>query len=285
MLYRFVIVASEYNSVIMDRLIEGAKRALKDQAHVSVIRVPGSFEIPLVAKTAALSKKYDGIVALGCVVRGETPHFEYISSSVSQRSATASRSKREFRSVSVSSPSIRYSRQWNDPANRATRVPKQRDSPGDDRCPARDLIGNELRKWDLDEKPENTRYRCCFSGTSPTTRSNRLRRIFAESNEESPTVVDFARQLVNGTIDHVEKIDDLIGRHAENWRLDRMAVVDRNILRLATYEFLYDAETAKTIVINEAIEIARRFSAQESPQFINGILDSIRKEVESMGAQ
>ena len=77
----------------------------------------------------------------------------------------------------------------------------------------------------------------------------------------------------------------LIGRHAENWRLDRMAVVDRNILRLATYEFLYDAETPKTVVINEAIEIARRFSAQESPQFINGILDSIRKEVESMGAQ
>jgi N utilization substance protein B len=64
-----------------------------------------------------------------------------------------------------------------------------------------------------------------------------------------------------------------------------MAVVDRNILRLATFEFLFDAETSKTIVINEAIEIARRFSAQESPQFINGILDSIRKEVESMGAQ
>jgi len=57
--------------------------------------------------------------------------------------------------------------------------------------------------------------------------------------------------------------------------------VDRNILRLATYEFLYDAETPKTIVINEAIEVARRFSAQESPQFINGILDSIRKEVET----
>ena len=82
-MYRFVIVASEYNSVIMDRLIEGAKRALKDQALVNVIRVPGSFEIPLVAKKAALSKNYDAIVALGCVVRGETPHFEYISSSVS----------------------------------------------------------------------------------------------------------------------------------------------------------------------------------------------------------
>ena len=82
-MYRFAIVASEYNSVIMDRLIEGASRALKGQKQVHVIRVPGSFEIPLAAKRAASSKKYDAIVALGCVVRGETPHFEYISSSVS----------------------------------------------------------------------------------------------------------------------------------------------------------------------------------------------------------
>src|SRR5262249_15573707 len=82
-LYRFAIVASEYNSVIMDRLIEGARRALKNQKEVRLIRVPGSFEIPLAAKRAAASKNYDAIVALGCVVRGETPHFEYISSSVS----------------------------------------------------------------------------------------------------------------------------------------------------------------------------------------------------------
>ena len=82
-MYRFAIVASEYNSVIMDRLIQGAERALKDQKQISVIRVPGSFEIPLAAKRAAVSKRYDAIIALGCVVRGETSHFEYISSSVS----------------------------------------------------------------------------------------------------------------------------------------------------------------------------------------------------------
>jgi len=82
-MYRFAIVASEYNSVILDRLIAGAKRALKDQKQVTLIRVPGSFELPLAAQQAALSKKYDGIVALGCVLRGETAHFEYISSAVS----------------------------------------------------------------------------------------------------------------------------------------------------------------------------------------------------------
>ena len=67
----------------MDRLITGAMRALKDQQEVKLMRVPGSFEIPLASKRAALSKKYDAIVALGCVLRGETSHFEYISSAVS----------------------------------------------------------------------------------------------------------------------------------------------------------------------------------------------------------
>jgi 6,7-dimethyl-8-ribityllumazine synthase len=81
--YRFAIVASEYNSVVMDRLIEGAKRALKDQEEVVLIRVPGSFELPVAAKRAAESDKYDAVVALGCVMRGDTPHFEYISSAVS----------------------------------------------------------------------------------------------------------------------------------------------------------------------------------------------------------
>src|SRR5258705_12737096 len=79
---RVAIVASEYNSVIVDRLIAGAKRALKDHEN-TVIRVPGAFEIPLAAKRAALSRKYDAVVALGCVLRGETPHFEFISSAVS----------------------------------------------------------------------------------------------------------------------------------------------------------------------------------------------------------
>jgi transcription antitermination protein NusB len=103
---------------------------------------------------------------------------------------------------------------------------------------------------------------------------------FFENHDEPPAILDFARLLVSRTVEHVEQIDDLIRRHAEHWRLDRMAVVDRNLLRLATQEFLYDKDTPASVVINEAIEIARRFSSQESPQFINGILDSIRKEIQ-----
>ena len=101
---------------------------------------------------------------------------------------------------------------------------------------------------------------------------------------EPAEVVDFANALATGTIDQVEKIDALLERHADNWRLDRMAVVDRNLLRLAIYEFFTERESGEmpaAVIINEAIEIAKRFSADGSPQFINGILDSIRKELEA----
>jgi N utilization substance protein B len=92
---------------------------------------------------------------------------------------------------------------------------------------------------------------------------------------------EFANGLAMGAISHLEEIDDLIKRRAEHWRISRMAVVDRNILRLAIYEFLYEDETPKTVIINEALEIARRFSTFEATQFINGILDAIKRDLES----
>ena len=91
---------------------------------------------------------------------------------------------------------------------------------------------------------------------------------------------DFSDNLARGAISHLDDIDKLIMRRAENWRIQRMAVVDRNILRLAIYEFLYEPDTPKTVVINEALEIARRFSTFEATQFINGILDAIKRDLE-----
>lgn len=80
---KVAIVASRFNPEITDRLVAGAREALSGMASVSVFYVPGAFEIPLAAKRAALSKRFDAIVAIGCVIRGETAHFEYISHVVS----------------------------------------------------------------------------------------------------------------------------------------------------------------------------------------------------------
>jgi N utilization substance protein B len=90
---------------------------------------------------------------------------------------------------------------------------------------------------------------------------------------------DFANNLVHGTLKNLATIDDKIRTRAEHWRIERMAVVDRNVLRLAVYEFLFE-DTPHTVVINEALEIARRFSTFEATQFINGILDAIKLDLE-----
>src|SRR5205085_6835953 len=92
----------------------------------------------------------------------------------------------------------------------------------------------------------------------------------------------FANELVLGTLDNITTIDDKIRTRAEHWRIERMAIVDRNVLRLAVYEFLY-RDTPHTVAINEALETARRFSSYEATQFINGILDGIKHDLTGAG--
>lgn len=90
---------------------------------------------------------------------------------------------------------------------------------------------------------------------------------------------DFANKLVCGTIEKISEIDDIIRIRAEHWRIERMAIVDRNVLRLAVFE-MYFHDTPDTVALNEALEIARKFSTYEATQFINGLLDSIKQDHE-----
>jgi N utilization substance protein B len=100
---------------------------------------------------------------------------------------------------------------------------------------------------------------------------------FWENVDEPPDVRSFAEQIVLGTWNNLTGIDNLIAQCAENWVLDRMAAVDRNILRAAAYELVYKEDIPPAVAINEAIEIAKKFSMKESASFINGILDKIAR--------
>jgi N utilization substance protein B len=91
---------------------------------------------------------------------------------------------------------------------------------------------------------------------------------------------EFAGQLVRETMAHLSEIDDVIQSASKNWRLDRMSRVDRNILRLATYELRYAGNVPVKVIINEAVELAKRFGASESPAFVNGVLDRIAQQRE-----
>jgi transcription antitermination protein NusB len=90
----------------------------------------------------------------------------------------------------------------------------------------------------------------------------------------------FANDLVKDTLTRMQDLDRLLAAHAHNWRVERMAVIDRLVLRLAACELLTHPETPRKVVINEAIELARTFSGEESVPFVNGVLDSVRKDLE-----
>jgi len=89
----------------------------------------------------------------------------------------------------------------------------------------------------------------------------------------------FADPLIHGVIEHRDAIDEKIKGHAKNWELHRIATVDRNIMRLAIYEMLYREDIPPIVSINEAVDIAKKFSTQDSGKFVNGILDKIRSEL------
>ena len=105
-------------------------------------------------------------------------------------------------------------------------------------------------------------------------------RSIGEIRNPSEEAQDFGRSLAEGTIRRVEEIDALISAQSDSWRLSRMAAVDRNILRVAVYEFL-DTETPKRVVINEALEITKRFSAPDAVGFVNGVLDAVCANIEA----
>jgi N utilization substance protein B len=95
-------------------------------------------------------------------------------------------------------------------------------------------------------------------------------------------VLEFARRLALGTWQHRARYDELLSRHAEHWSLNRMPPVDRNILRLGVHELHeQDADRPPQVVINEAVELARRFGGADSPAFVNGLLDAIRRSLEA----
>jgi N utilization substance protein B len=102
---------------------------------------------------------------------------------------------------------------------------------------------------------------------------------FVQDRLSDPNLQTFCRTLYDGVVGHAEEIDCRLTQAAENWRLPRMAGVDRNVLRLGAFELLFSSETPAGVALNEAIELARRFGSADSPAFVNGVLDQIRRSL------
>jgi N utilization substance protein B len=100
---------------------------------------------------------------------------------------------------------------------------------------------------------------------------------FVRERLRDPASEPYCLGLVDGVATHLPAIDEALTAAAENWRLSRMAAVDRNILRLGTYELLFSADTPGAVALNEAIELARRYGSKDSPAFVNGVLDRVNQ--------
>jgi N utilization substance protein B len=109
-----------------------------------------------------------------------------------------------------------------------------------------------------------------------------LQASFWQSARAARETREFANRLFSGAVAHAAETETLLAKHSEHWRLERMAAVDRNILRLAVYELRY-TDTPAAVVINEALELAKKFSSAESAAFLNGILDAIHKTAADTG--
>jgi N utilization substance protein B len=127
-------------------------------------------------------------------------------------------------------------------------------------------------------------YRTEFVLRDQLSLGDELKAFWEAAEETDLDIRDFADELVQGALSHRSEIDNLIQTAAEKWALLRMAAVDRNILRLAAYEILYRKDIPPAVTIDEALEIAKKYSTAESAAFINGILDRIAKDLTLRGA-
>jgi N utilization substance protein B len=108
--------------------------------------------------------------------------------------------------------------------------------------------------------------------------------LYSDDHDERPPWDEFMDLLTRGSVEHLEELDALLDRHSQNWRVARMSYVDRNILRLAAFEMIH-TDTPAPVVIDEALELARRFSSDESVSFVNGVLDALRRQLPAKSPQ
>jgi N utilization substance protein B len=151
------------------------------------------------------------------------------------------------------------------------------DTPGAARHRAREAALQMLYQWEIGRVPAQEAARAYWRGRDapPSPDDEHADAVPEVVIDERNRV--WANALVAGTIAKVKDTDELIAAHTRNWRLERMAVIDRLVMRMAVYELMAETDTPAKVVINEAIELARTFSGEEPVPLINGVLDAVRK--------
>ena len=301
--HRFALVVARFNEFITSRLVAGAIDELvrhgAEPENLTQVWVPGSWEIPLTAQKLAASGQYAAVICLGCVIRGQTPHFEYVASEVAKGVAQVSLT--DGRAGDVRRHHVGLAR-----AGRRSRRGQDREQGSGLRPGGTgngELVGGLAaiaRRYvagAVADMPLKERSRARILALQALCAFDTLGESFADDLDDflrdpashadlgwkhapKPELLDFARTLALGAWQGRDRYDDLLGKHVARWSLKRMQPVDRNLLRLGLFELLEQPETPYRVVLNEAVELARQFGGAESPGFVNGVLDGLRRELD-----
>lgn len=288
---RIAIVVSRYNRSVTDRLLAGAieefERRGGRRADLEIIDAPGAFELPALAGLAAAQGKFDGILALGCIIRGETEHDRYIAEAVAAgltQVALANGVPVGFGVLTVNNADQAMARTGGDHGNKGTEsmgavmdaIRSARTLTGEatppiaDPAPPRpDKASDQPRRVSRDAR------RLAFQAlyqldVSPDSALAELSIASAPDATDRDKAVGLA--LAIEAFQHRANADADMAALAPDWPPHRQPAVDRAILRLAHYE-MTSGRTPAEIAINEAVELAKQFSTERSPAFVNALLD------------
>ena len=303
---RFAVVVSRFNDFITDKLLGGTVDALVRtgalDADIHVVKVPGAFEIPLAAQRLAKAGRYDAVICLGAVIRGATPHFDYVSAEVSKGIAQVgleSGTPVIFGILTTDTVEQAIERAGTKAGNKGWSAAHHRRGDGQPhgdgrpglngpwaavhRATASARLAGAQNGNDMGNRRRSRELalQALFFMDLREDDSEEKLALFVDNQGPAAKAQPFFMELVRGVMDAKPRIDEIIERFASNWKISRMSGVDRNILRIAVFEMLVREDIPVKVAINEAIDIGKKYGTEESGAFINGILDSIHLAAEA----
>ena len=298
---RFGIVVAKFNKFVTSKLLSSCVEGLTKHGvkadDIEVVRVPGAFEIPLVARTMARTKQFNAVICLGAVIRGDTPHFDYISAEASRGIGQAA--------LDADVPIIFGVLTTHTIAQAIERAEPTKFNRGGEAAKSAIEMATVMRLLRVGEETQPgaavprvrarqeagaAKAQGLAMGSRHQARERALQILFQydihgrpglwldvfwKENEATDEVKAFAERLVAGVLEKKKELDALIGKYATNWKISRMPIVDRNILRAGVYELLWMDDVPAKVTVNEAIELAKSFGDDEASKFVNGILDQV----------
>ncbi len=280
------IVVSRYHERITRRLLDGAlatcREAGANEDKLHVYWVDGAFEVGVMTHLLAHTGHFAVLVALGAVIRGETPHFDYVAGEACAaigRAATETGTPIGFGLLTCDDMAQAVERAGGSAGNKGAEAAAAALRMADLQHQILvDLDGRDCMLRVESKRRARALQMLYAMETQGHQRADDIMRGLARLTGPEPDLLDPARDMVDGILARAPELDDYAAAAAENWRLDRVATVERCILRIATWELLATTLPAP-VIISEAVWLSQRFASPKAPPFINGVLDRVARDL------